>query len=68
MSLEVVAEGVETDRQYAILRKLKCDLVQGYFIAKPMPAGRFCRWRMGHADTQSLKHEAAIVDIDKGRG
>jgi diguanylate cyclase (GGDEF)-like protein len=67
MELEVVAEGVETDQQYAILRRLECDLVQGFFIAKPMPADEFRRWCDGHEDTQSLKHGASVVGIDKAR-
>ena len=67
MELEVVAEGVETDQQYAILRRLDCDLVQGFFIAKPMPAGEFRRWCDGHEDTQSLKHGSTVVGIEKGR-
>ena len=67
MELEIVAEGVETDQQYAILRRLGCDLVQGFFVAKPMPADEFQRWCDGHEDTQSLKHGASIVGIDKAR-
>jgi diguanylate cyclase (GGDEF)-like protein len=64
MKLKVVAEGVETDQQYAIVRRLGCDLVQGFFIAKPMPADRFMAWCGGHEDTQSLKHGASVVGID----
>jgi len=67
MKLDVIAEGVETDRQYAIVRRLGCDLVQGYFIAKPMSADRFTNWRKGYEDTQSLKHGSSIVDIDRVR-
>jgi len=67
MDLDIVAEGVETDRQYAIVRKLGCDLVQGFFIAKPMPAERFVRWCDGHEDTQSLKHGSSVVGIDSAR-
>ena len=44
MDLDVVAEGVETDQQYAILRRLECELVQGYFIAAPMAADDFENW------------------------
>ena len=67
MDLDIVAEGVETDQQYALVRKLGCDLVQGFFIAKPMPADRFRRWCDGHEDTQSLKHGSSVVGIDSVR-
>lgn len=36
MSLEVVAEGVETQEQLDILNMLEIDFVQGYFISKPL--------------------------------
>ena len=39
LSLTTVAEGVETREQYAMLRELGCDRVQGYFFARPAPAG-----------------------------
>ncbi|MBD8721975.1 EAL domain-containing protein [Oxalobacteraceae sp. CFBP 13708] len=38
LGMSVVAEGVETAEQLAILRGLECNEVQGYFIARPMPA------------------------------
>ena len=67
MDLEVVAEGVETDQQYAAVRRLGCDLAQGYFIAKPMPAAQLREWHGGYEDTQSLKHGSTVVVIDKAR-
>ena len=39
LGMSVVAEGVETGEQLAILQALECNEVQGYFIARPMPAG-----------------------------
>jgi EAL domain-containing protein (putative c-di-GMP-specific phosphodiesterase class I) len=36
-----VAEGVETQHDWDLLRELGCNLAQGYFIAKPMPAEEF---------------------------
>jgi diguanylate cyclase (GGDEF)-like protein len=36
MGLKVVAEGVETQEAWNLLRRLGCDLVQGYFISKPL--------------------------------
>ena len=38
LSMSVVAEGVETSEQLRILQALACDEVQGYYIARPMPA------------------------------
>ncbi len=67
MGLEVVAEGVETDQQYAILRRLGCDIAQGYFIAKPMAADQLLVWSNGYVDTQSIKHGSTVIDIDKIR-
>ena len=39
LGMAVVAEGVETEEQLDILRGLDCNEVQGYFIARPVPAG-----------------------------
>src|SRR5690554_964689 len=37
LSLEVVAEGVETEAQANFLRRNQCDLLQGYAFSRPMP-------------------------------
>jgi EAL domain-containing protein (putative c-di-GMP-specific phosphodiesterase class I) len=36
LSLEVVAEGVETPEQLALLRSFNCDQVQGFLISHPL--------------------------------
>jgi len=36
-----VAEGVETDEELSFLKELKCDFVQGYLLAKPLPFSEF---------------------------
>ena len=38
LGLEVVAEGVENAEQLSLLRDMHCDLVQGFFFFRPMPA------------------------------
>ena len=37
MGLSIIAEGVETQTQVDLLKTLKCQVVQGYFFARPMP-------------------------------
>jgi EAL domain-containing protein (putative c-di-GMP-specific phosphodiesterase class I) len=44
LSLEVVAEGVETAAEFAQTSACACDEVQGYFHARPMPAADMLAW------------------------
>lgn len=37
LGLEVVAEGVETAKQYEYLKRLGCKKIQGYYFCKPLP-------------------------------
>ncbi len=44
LGLSVVAEGVETQEGWNILAEMGCDLIQGYFLSKPLPAKEFEQW------------------------
>jgi len=37
-NMQTVAEGVETAAQFEMLRHIKCDQAQGFYLARPMPA------------------------------
>ncbi len=43
-NLQVVAEGVEDDARLRELKKLGCDLVQGYVFSPALPASHFANW------------------------
>jgi len=55
LGLRVVAEGVEDEEVWRALGKMGCDVVQGYYVCRPLSASRFRRWlcdamqAMGHA-------------------
>lgn len=41
MRMKVIAEGVETIEQMAFLIEQQCDLLQGYYLGRPMPVAQF---------------------------
>ena len=43
LKVPVIAEGVETENQLKLLKGAGCDLVQGYYFSKPLPADEFER-------------------------
>ncbi|ETA51235.1 putative bifunctional diguanylate cyclase/phosphodiesterase [Ponticoccus alexandrii] len=49
LGLETLAEGVESVGEHALLAQLGCDHVQGFGIARPMPADQMIRWAQDHA-------------------
>ena len=41
LRVPVVAEGVETEGQLAILREQKCDIIQGFYFSAPVYPAEF---------------------------
>ena len=50
LKLNAVAEGVETEEQFRLLRVLNCDEMQGYFFSKPLPQDIFEGKYLGAGD------------------
>ena len=44
LGMQSVAEGVETEDDWHLLREIGCDLAQGYFIGRPMASEDLPRW------------------------
>jgi EAL domain-containing protein (putative c-di-GMP-specific phosphodiesterase class I) len=40
LGMEVVAEGVETEAEFAMMRMFGCSAVQGYYFSKPVPKAK----------------------------
>ena len=58
LSVPVIAEGVETAEQLAALKEMHCDIVQGYYFSKPLPAGEYERFANEHlrGERNARKH------------
>lgn len=41
LKMQVISEGIETKQQTQFLKGISCDMVQGYYYAKPMPIEEF---------------------------
>lgn len=55
LEIKTIAEGIETEEQVGMLRKMGCDIVQGYLLGRPVPAEEF-------ALQHFLEEEALIVN------
>jgi diguanylate cyclase len=65
LNLKVVAEGVEDESSWALLARLGCDLIQGYYVSKPLPAREFTEWmRARGADQAPLPEPPADPGAD----
>ena len=58
LHVPVIAEGVETEEQMQVLKGLGCDIVQGYYFSKPVPADEFEPFLLNALDMQNAAQES----------
>jgi len=63
LGLEVVAEGVENQDTLALLAGVGCDLIQGYYLSRPLPAAELTAWYLGerHKDIAGVTQSTPPV-------
>ena len=59
LSVPVIAEGVETAEQLNALKAMGCDIVQGYYFSKPVPAAEFERFLTERRD---MEPQASVLN------
>lgn len=61
LSLTVVAEGVEHQEQLDMLRKLRCDVIQGYYYSKPLSADDFGQFLLQQKQSRTKLAAVPVV-------
>ena len=64
MQLSVIAEGAENEAQLAFLRAYRCDEMQGFHLARAMPAGDLVRWLNARAANIAAPNSSERMDDD----
>ena len=59
LKVPVVAEGVETEEQYLVLKSLGCDMIQGFYFSRPVPEEQFREFLLKRKE-QSVEEIPAI--------
>ena len=57
LAVPIIAEGVETAEQLEALKSMGCDLVQGYYFSKPIPANEYERFVVERKELQPSPQE-----------
>ena len=57
LNLRLIAEGVETVEQLQVLQSIGCPVIQGFYIARPMPAAEFARFAREQRFQVAITHE-----------
>lgn len=44
LGLHLIAEGIETEEQLALLKNMGCEFIQGFYYTHPLPAKEYAEW------------------------
>lgn len=64
LHLTTLAEGVETEAQWAILKQMGCERFQGYLFSRPLSAEAFLARLGHHASIQQTSAESGALALD----
>ena len=67
LNKKVVAEGVETHAQLDLLRRLGCDIIQGYLVSRPLPESELNMFMAAHVDADWREDaDQKVVNLKSG--
>ena len=57
LQLTTIAEGVETKKEFELLKSMGCNLIQGYYFSKPIPSEDFKKYIVEHTSSCELSKQ-----------
>ena len=66
LEMRVTAEGIETPHVLALLQVMGCDLLQGYYLARPMPCAEMVTWLAGEGARLAVQSRPPRLAGDRG--
>ncbi len=63
LGIQVVAEGVEDQGAWDLLDTLGCDIAQGYYLSRPVPAQALEQWLSDRKDVRWLDDKREVVAL-----
>ncbi len=57
LDMRVVAEGIETEGHFEAVKRLGCEILQGYGIGRPMDVASFREWYAAYETNVSSDHQ-----------
>jgi diguanylate cyclase (GGDEF)-like protein len=61
LNLTVVAEGVENHATWDLLEQLDCDVIQGFYVSRPLPADELVVWMQNSLKSDRRNEDNALV-------
>jgi diguanylate cyclase (GGDEF)-like protein len=68
LGMQTVAEGIEDKDTLTRLRDLGCDIAQGYYLARPMPADALDQWLLARSDMLALRRNDPLTVAPRSTG
>jgi EAL domain-containing protein (putative c-di-GMP-specific phosphodiesterase class I) len=68
LRLQVVAEGVETERVWRRLADLGCDIAQGNYLTQPLPPGELIPWVQQWEELEAGAHRMSNEPVERRLG
>ncbi len=60
LGMPLIAEGVETEEQYRLLKEIGIDIIQGFYFSKPLPEAEFEQFITGEIPVKPISRKAPV--------